>query len=88
MTTCYIILSTTQIEPLPQLCALSHIEGSLCQENTYLLHKGCSLAMLLQGTGVTEKLLLSFLRHLLNQQCINGNNIQNSVKIPNCRFNA
>jgi len=26
MTTCYIILSTIQIEPLPHLCVLSHIE--------------------------------------------------------------
>lgn len=58
----------------------------MCQENTHLLHKGCSLAMLLHGR--CHRKMLSFLGHLLNQQCSNGTNIQKSVKIPNHRFSA
>jgi len=77
-----------QIEPLPHLCALSYIEEvTVSGRHTFVAQR------LLIGNASARyrchrKMLLLFLRHLLNQQCSNGNNMQNSVKIPNRRFNA
>lgn len=88
MTMCYIIVSTMQIEPLPHLCALSHIQEVNVSGKHIFVAQRVFIGNASARYRCHRKMSLSFLRCLLNQQCSNGNNMQSSVKIPNRRFNA